>query len=81
MENVGDNSNITDSEIFRMRNRLLPLLPSDYAFGEIQSVSDKFAKVTGLYVQGLEARVGRLESHVRELLIQMGCRKRDKDAE
>lgn len=56
-------------------------LGSDDAIREIRDVSDEYAKVTGLYVEGLQARVSRLESHVRELQTEIGWRARIKDAE
>lgn len=45
----------------------------------IPETNDKLARVTGLYVHSLEARVGKLENHVEELEVILGQRKKKPD--
>ena len=78
IESQSDDISIASSEVSDMECQLLEL-PSHGPFQAIQKVSDKFARVTGLYIKSLEARVGMLEGNVRELQIQNGQRKKEED--
>ncbi|KAL8921440.1 MAG: hypothetical protein Q9172_004032 [Xanthocarpia lactea] len=80
-----DNVSITSAEISRMEMDIVrdsvelryPIedVPRESVFVKDRTVSDKFAKASGLYVRGLESRVQMLESQIRDIQLQTGLRK------
>ena len=75
---MGDGTSTAIDDIPEMRNFELPLLLNNATTDRIRNAGERYAKLTGLYVLALEARIGTLENHVRKLQVQMGWKKEDK---
>lgn len=75
---IEDNVSIADSDIREFRSNAWG--PGTYKESEIekfQKDSGKYARVAGIYVEGLKARVCALESELHKMQIQMGVKKRE----
>ncbi|KAI4261055.1 MAG: hypothetical protein L6R42_003740, partial [Xanthoria sp. 1 TBL-2021] len=84
MDAVDDNISITSIEMLQMekeevQKEVQQILPSDSTFAKTRKIRDKFAKASGLYVQGLEARVRTLETQIRDIQVQTGLKKKEED--
>lgn len=72
--------NITSLDFPELRDSDVPALLSDVTYERVRRVGERCAKLNGLYVQGLEIRVGTLERDVRELQVQLGQKQREENA-
>ncbi|KAI4260387.1 MAG: hypothetical protein L6R42_004081 [Xanthoria sp. 1 TBL-2021] len=87
MDAVDDNISIASTEISQMgiwteqevQKEVQQILPSDSTFAKTRKIRDKLAKASGLYVQGLEARVRTLETQIRDIQVQTGLKKKEED--
>lgn len=87
MDAIDDNISIASIEMLQMeiapveevQKEVQQILPSDSTFAKTRKIRDKFAKASGLYVQGLEARVRTLETQVRDIQVQTGLKKKEED--
>ena len=52
---------------------------TDVDMKDSREQAGKYAQVTGIYVEGLEARVSALENEVSELQVQLGTRKKEEE--
>ncbi|KAL8758367.1 MAG: hypothetical protein Q9199_001542 [Rusavskia elegans] len=87
MDAVDDNISIASTEMSQMgiwteqevQKEVQQILPSDSTFAKTRKIRDKLAKASGLYVQGLEARVRTLETQIRDIQVQTGSKKKEED--